>query len=101
MSSFNLILQDILDTSNMIFKRLYPLLKTETMAVKKSNLDQAASRASSALIEALPLVEKFISNSSKQDQSEIANKVSERLLQMIRSTEMYSKLMWFAIEVHH
>ena len=75
------------------------MLSNEEMTAQKNVLDIAARRSSRGLVEALHLVESFISHESRPQRTEITKKVSELLPGHIRSVDIYGKLMWFSIEV--
>lgn len=69
------------------------------MAEKKAELDVAANKASTGFMEALCLVEKFLGPSSLEERTAISNRIEGMFPGRIRSQEIYSKLMWFTIEV--
>ena len=71
------------------------------MATKKAALDIAAKKASSGFMEALCLVEKFLDGSSLDERTEISTRVEQLFPGRIRSQEIYSKLMWFTLEVSY
>ena len=71
---------------------------TEVMAEKKRQLDRAAKAASSSVAVALAITEEYVS-SSVEDRAVIGNDVEGMFPSRIRSSEIYSKLMWFTVKV--
>ena len=62
----------------------------------------AARKSCCGQVEALHLVDSFISQETMQQKTQIANKVSKLLpgnIRSIRSIYIYAKRMWFAIKV--
>ena len=75
------------------------MLPSQTMTERKSDLDKAAKKASSGLMEALCFVEKFIDISSSEERQPISNRIETLFPGRIRSQDIYSKLMWFTTQV--
>ena len=79
----------------ILFERPNPQHGSQIMATKKAALDLTAKNASSSIMEALSIVAKFINPSSLDDRTEISNRMEGLLPKRIRSTGIYSKVMWF------
>ena len=81
-------LKDFLRQATIVFERPDPMLSNNEMTAKKTILDITARRSCRGLVEALHLVESFISQESMPERTEIANKVSELLPGHIRCVDI-------------
>ena len=82
-------LKDFSRQATILFERPDPMLNNNEMTAKKKTiLDIAARRSCRGLVEALHLVESFISQESMPERTEIANKVSELLPGHIRCVDI-------------
>ena len=71
------------------------------MATKRAALDLAAKHASTGFMDAMCLVEQFLSETSLEERTAISNRIEELFPGRIRSPEIYSKVMLLTSEFSH